>query len=74
MDSLAGRARSALARLNLEGGDRLDVEAKTFSEYSSQALGPSLSALANLPGGGLVLLGVDERKEDSLSLDRKSVV
>ena len=66
MDSLAGRARSALARLNLEGGDRLDVEAKTFSEYSSQALGPSLSALANLPGGGLVLLGVDERQEDSL--------
>lgn len=59
--------RSALIRLSLGGGDHLDVEAKTFSEYSSQALDPNLSALANLPGGGFVLLGVDERKEDSLA-------
>lgn len=66
MESLTDRAKSALARLILEGGDRLSVEAKTFSEYSARALGPTLSALANLPGGGLILLGVDERREDPL--------
>ena len=50
----------ALARLALEGGDCLEIEAKTFSEYSRSALGPTLSAFANLPGGGTVLLGVSE--------------
>ncbi len=50
----------ALARLELEGGDCLDLEAKTFSEYSRDALGPTLSAFANLPGGGTLLLGVSE--------------
>lgn len=64
MDSLEDQVRAAVARLALEGGDRLDVEAKTFAEYSAQALGPSLSALANLPGGGLALVGVDERRAD----------
>ncbi len=50
----------ALTRLELEGGDCLDLEAKTFSEYSRDALGPTLSAFANLPGGGTLLLGVSE--------------
>ncbi|MDO4901265.1 helix-turn-helix domain-containing protein [Actinomyces sp.] len=50
----------ALSRLELEGGDCLDLEAKTFSEYSRDALGPTLSAFANLPGGGTLLLGVSE--------------
>ena len=50
----------ALARLALEGGDCLEIEAKTFSEYSRNALGPPLSAFANLPGGGTILLGVGE--------------
>lgn len=50
----------ALARLALEGGDCLEIEAKTFSEYSRSALGPTLSAFANLPGGGTILLGVGE--------------
>ena len=50
----------ALARLALEGGDCLEIEAKTFSEYSRNALGPTLSAFANLPGGGTILLGVGE--------------
>ncbi|WP_315583832.1 ATP-binding protein [Actinomyces viscosus] len=50
----------ALARLELEGGDCLEIEAKTFSEYSRAALGPTLSAFANLPGGGTILLGVSE--------------
>ena len=50
----------ALARLALEGGDCLEIEAKTFSEYYRSALGPTLSAFANLPGGGTILLGVGE--------------
>lgn len=50
----------ALARLEREGGDCLEIKAKTFAEYSRPALGPTLSAFANLPGGGTILLGVSE--------------
>ena len=50
----------ALARLALEGDDCLEIEAKTFSEYSRSALGPTLSAFAILPRGGTILLGVSE--------------
>lgn len=57
--------QEALARLTLEG-DNLNLEAKTFSEFSPANLGPSLCALANLPGGGTILLGVDERQPDPL--------
>ena len=76
----------ALARLELEGGDCLEIEAKTFSEYSRAALGPTLSAFANLPGGGIILLGVSENPvsvvgverprdlKQALAVDRKSVV
>ncbi|QWW19691.1 putative DNA binding domain-containing protein [Schaalia sp. 19OD2882] len=53
----------ALARLELEHGDCLDLEAKTFSEYSTKAIAPSLCSLANLPGGGTILLGVGERPD-----------
>lgn len=56
----------ALARLELEYGDCLELEAKTFSEYSSGSIGPSLCSLANLPGGGTILLGIDERAEDPI--------
>ncbi len=51
----------ALAVLELRGGDTDAIEAKTFSEYSAQQLGPPLSAFANMPGGGVILLGVSER-------------
>ena len=51
----------ALAVLELRGGDTDAIEAKTFSEYSAQQLGPTLSAFANMPGGGVILLGVSER-------------
>ena len=52
--------QEALATLTLEEGDSLALEAKAFSEFSSSSLGPTISALANLPGGGTVLLGVSE--------------
>ena len=51
----------ALAQLDQEGGDNLHLEAKTFSEYSSSSIAPTLSAFANLPGGGTILLGVTEK-------------
>ena len=51
----------ALAVLELRGGDTDAIEAKTVSEYSAQQLGPTLSAFANMPGGGVILLGVSER-------------
>lgn len=57
IDDLLG----ALAVLELRGGDTTSIEAKTFSEYSSEQLGPTLSAFANKPGGGVILLGVSER-------------
>ena len=57
IDDLLG----ALAVLELRGGDTTSIEAKTFSEYSPEQLGPTLSAFANKPGGGTILLGVSER-------------
>lgn len=60
----------ALARLELEGGDCLEIEAKTFSEYSHAALGPTLSAFANLPGGGTILLGVSENPVSVVGVER----
>ena len=57
LDDLLG----ALAVLELRGGDTTSIEAKTFSEYSPEQLGPTLSAFANKPGGGVILLGVSER-------------
>lgn len=58
--------QGALARLALDQGDSLSIEAKTFSEFSRDSLGPSLCSLANLPGGGVILLGVDERHDNPL--------
>ena len=47
--------------LELRGGDTTSIEAKTFSEYLPEQLGPTLCAFANKPGGGVILLGVSER-------------
>lgn len=58
--------QGALARLTLDQGDSLNIETKTFSEFSSNSLAPSLCSLANLPGGGVILLGVDERHDNPL--------
>ena len=57
LDDLLG----ALAVLELRGGDTTSIEAKTFSEYSSAQMGPTMCAFANMPEGGVVLMGVSER-------------
>ena len=56
LDDLLG----ALAVLELRGGDTTSIEAKTFSEYSSAQMGPTMCAFANMPEGGVVLMGVSE--------------
>ena len=50
-----------MAVLELRGGDTTSIEAKTFSEYSSAQMGPTMCAFANMPEGGVVLMGVSER-------------
>ena len=57
LDDLLG----AMAVLELRGGDTTSIEAKTFSEYSSAQMGPTMCAFANMPEGGVVLMGVSER-------------
>lgn len=57
IDDLLG----ALAVLELRGGDTTSIEAKTFSEYSSAQMGPTMCAFANMPEGGVVLMGVSEQ-------------
>ena len=50
-----------LARLPEIGGDTASYEVKAAGGGLSPSLPSSLSALANLPGGGVVILGLDER-------------
>jgi ATP-dependent DNA helicase RecG len=47
--------------LRRTGGDSTTVEVKTAAGGLPESLTSSLSALANLPGGGWLLLGLDER-------------
>ena len=44
----------ALAMLELLGGDTTSIEAKTFSEYSPEQLGPTLIALSRVGDSGSV--------------------
>lgn len=47
--------------LRQAGGDTASVEVKAAAGGLPESLAPSLSALANLPGGGTIILGLDER-------------
>jgi len=42
------------------GGDFEEVEVKSAAGGFPESLTSTLSAMANLPGGGLILLGLDE--------------
>lgn len=68
LDDLVG----ALAVLELRGGDTTSIEAKTFSEYSSVQMGPTMCAFANMPEGGVVLMGVSEQGVSTLSASMTS--
>ncbi|GAB3987950.1 ATP-binding protein [Actinoallomurus acanthiterrae] len=47
-------------RLRTAGGDSSDVEVKSAAGGLPRSLTSTLSALANLPGGGTIILGLDE--------------
>ena len=50
----------ALMKLRVAGGDTTAVEVKSARGGLPASLASTLSALANLPGGGVVVLGLDE--------------
>ena len=50
-----------VVQLRLGGGDTSSVAVKSAAGGLPTTITHSLSALANLPGGGLVILGLDER-------------
>lgn len=47
--------------LRSRGGDSTDIEVKSAAGGFPTSLTASMSALANLPGGGTIILGLDER-------------
>lgn len=49
-----------VARLRAMGGDTTSVEVKSAAGGLPESLTSTLSALANLPGGGVIVLGLDE--------------
>ncbi|WP_239309951.1 MULTISPECIES: ATP-binding protein [unclassified Frankia] len=49
--------------LRAAGGDSTNVEVKSAEGGLPDSLAPTLSALANQPGGGTILLGLDERND-----------
>jgi ATP-dependent DNA helicase RecG len=51
---------SVIARLRTIGADVTAIEAKSAAGGLPQSVIPTLCAFANMPGGGLVILGLDE--------------
>ncbi len=52
-----------LSRLRAEGGDSANIEAKAAVGGTSPSLGVSVCGLSNLPGGGWIILGLDEAND-----------
>ncbi|WP_433251754.1 ATP-binding protein [Streptosporangium sp. CA-135522] len=57
-----GELRAIVDRLRLEGGDVAEIEVKTAADGFPKTVTSSLSAFANIPGGGLLIFGLDERR------------
>ncbi|HTX00236.1 MAG TPA: ATP-binding protein [Acidimicrobiales bacterium] len=60
---MAAPIEEFLTRLRTEGGDTTEIEVKTAAGGLSPSLPASLCGLANLPGGGWVILGLDEAND-----------
>lgn len=54
----SGPAREA-EKLRSDGGDTASIEVKSGREGFPESILESLSALANLPGGGVLVIGLD---------------
>jgi ATP-dependent DNA helicase RecG len=52
---------AVVAGLRRTGGDVTSIEVKAAAGGLPESLTSTLSALANLPGGGIIILGLDER-------------
>jgi ATP-dependent DNA helicase RecG len=58
---MADDLNDLIRELRTQGGDTAEVEVKSAAGGLPASLTASLSALANLPGGGTIILGLDER-------------
>jgi len=54
--------RELLAELEMRGGDSTTVEVKTAQGGIPDSLPQTLCAFANMPSGGLIILGVNEKE------------
>ena len=54
--------RELLAELELRGGDSTTIEVKTAQGGIPDSLPQTLCAFANMPSGGLIILGVNEKE------------
>lgn len=61
-DVAGDQLRGMISALRDEGTDTTTVEAKAAHDGFPSDLARTLSAFANTPGGGVVLLGLDERR------------
>ena len=50
-----------LATLRQAGGDTASIEVKSAAGGLTESVNSTLSALSNLPGGGILILGLDEK-------------
>ncbi|NLT53031.1 MAG: transcriptional regulator [Actinomycetales bacterium] len=60
---MTGTVEDLVRTLRASGGDCTEVEVKAAAGGLPASLTASLSALANLPGGGTIILGLDERTD-----------
>ncbi|WP_313555475.1 ATP-binding protein [Miniimonas arenae] len=60
MSSVELDAHAVVDILRAEGSDVADIEAKSAAGGYPEGLAPTLSAFGNLPGGGVVVLGLAE--------------
>jgi ATP-dependent DNA helicase RecG len=61
MESVGLSVEDVVDLLRAEGSDVSGIEAKAAHQGYPQDLAPTLSAFGNMPGGGVVVLGLDER-------------
>ena len=55
--------------LRSEGSDVTDIEAKRATDGYPSNLAPTLSAFGNMPGGGVIVLGLDEHDSFAAHID-----
>lgn len=61
VDSVSLTVEDVVDLLRAEGSDVSGIEAKAAHHGYPQDLAPTLSAFGNMPGGGVVVLGLDEK-------------